>query len=451
MNSSAVRSSVRAFRLVDLESLQASAGGMPPADDLPVLRAVVDTAEEPAKAVGLEQVIWPAPIGSGPAPQPELPGPQVQVRLKVHGPLPRLPQGQVVTLPVSLSARPLEYAGLWLRNALLMLLTLGLYAPWAQVRARRYFLRRTLVAGEALDDHANPWALLPRHLMVWGLAAGVVGSWVGSRLAGMVALSLALAVLPLLVYMNLSYRVAHMSWAGRRLRFDGRYEGVYRAMWAPLVSACLVAWLLMATLAWNRPGGWMAWGAVAALWAMVVPAFVWGYFQYRQHHLVLGPVRLMWKARRASMVMLFVRALAWFALASMMVVGVAAVVLAGVLVLRGRVSTQALFGVWLGVAWLVLAAVVPYLQARMQNLVWSKTGNRYLRFRSRLDVQAYVWLQLRHAVLVVLTLGLYWPWAVVAARRMRTEALQVWARVETDVLKANWAPRKRADRTKMAG
>ena len=36
---------------------------MPPADDLPVLRAVVDTAEEPAKAVGLEQVIWPAPMG----------------------------------------------------------------------------------------------------------------------------------------------------------------------------------------------------------------------------------------------------------------------------------------------------------------------------------------------------------------------------------------------------
>ena len=140
----------------------------------------------------------------------------------------------------------------------------------------------------------------------------------------------------------------------------------------------------------------MAWGAVAALWAMVVPAFVWGYFQYRQHHLVLGPVRLMWKARRASMVMLFVRALAWFALASMMVVGVAGCGVGWGTGFARRVSTQALFGVWLGVAWLVLAAVVPYLQARMQNLVWSKTGNRYLRFRSRLDVQAYVWLQLRH-------------------------------------------------------
>ena len=441
---------MRAFRLVDLESLQASAGSMPPAEEPPVLRVVSD----PMASGALEPVIWPAPIGSGPVPHDEPPAPhvpQVQVRLKVHGPLPRLPQGQVVTLPVTLSARPLEYAGLCLRNMMWLLLTLGLYAPWALVRTRRYFLRRTLVAGEALDDHANPWLLLPRHLMVWGLVAGVVGAWVGSRLAGMVALSLALAVLPLLAYMNLSYRVAHMSWAGRRLHFDGRYQGVYRAMWAPLTSACLVAWLLMATLAWNRPGGWMAWGAVAALWAMAVPAFVWGYFQYRQHHLVLGPVRLMWKAQRVAMAMLFVRALAWFVLASMMVVGVAAVVLAGVMLLRGRVSTQVLFGVWVAVAACVLAAVVPYLQARLQNLVWSKTGNRYLRFRCQLDVQAYVWLRLRHAMLVVLTLGVYWPWAEVAARRMRTEALQVWARVETDVLKANWAPRKRADRTKMAG
>jgi uncharacterized membrane protein YjgN (DUF898 family) len=99
----------------------------------------------------------------------------------------------------------------------------------------------------------------------------------------------------------------------------------------------------------------------------------------------------------------------------------------------------------------VLAAVLPYAQARLQNLVWSKTGNRYLRFRSRLPVQAYVALQMRNAVLLVLTLGLYWPWAVVASRRMRTESLLVWARVETDVLKANWTPRKRAKRTKMAG
>ena len=376
---------------------------------------------------------------------------EVQVRVKVHAPLPRMPAGKVASLPVTFAGRPGEYARLWLVNLFLTLLTCGFYAPWARVRAQRYFLRRTLVAGECMDYHASPSGLLPRYVLTCGLVAGVAGAWAGSRLAGMVALSLALAVLPLLVYMNLTHRVAHISWAMRRLSFDGRFQGVYQALWAPLAGGGLVAWLLMAALAWNQPGGWFAWGMVAALWGLAMPTFVWVYFQYRQHHLVMGPVRLMWKAERMAVVMLFIRTLAWLATVSMMVVGLGAVVLAGVLTLKGRVSTLVLVSCLSALGGLVMSAVLPYAQARLQNLVWSKTGNRYLRFRSRLSVQRYVALQMRSAVLLVLTLGLYWPWAVVAARRMRTEALVVWARVETDVLKANWAPRKGKQGTKMAG
>ena len=444
MNNSAVRSSARIFRLVDLDSVRA---GQP--------RVVAVEDGEPAPVVEglrLAPLRWPEPIGSGPVEAEVAPvKPVVEVRVKVNAPLPRLPHGQVTTLPVTFSGLPLEYARLWLRNVLLTLLTLGLYAPWARVHAQRYFLRRTQLAGECLDYHANPLGLLPRYALTWGLMIGVVGAWSGSRLAGMLALSLALAVLPLLVYMNLTHRVAHMSWAGRRLRFDGRCQGVYQAMWAPLASACVVAWLLMAALAWNRPGGWFAWGMVAALWGLAMPTFVWVHFQYRQHHLVLGPIRLLWKARRMAVAMLFFKTLAWLTTVAMMVAGLSALVLAGVLTVRGRVSTLVLVSGVVVVGLLVLSAVLPYAQARLQNLVWSKTGNRYLRFRSRLSVKSYVALQMRSAVLMVLTLGLYWPWAVVASRRMRMEALVVWARVETDVLKANWAPRKRARRTKMAG
>lgn len=396
---------------------------------------------------------WPEPIGSGPvaANADQVAHPVVEVRVKVHAPLPRLPRGQVATLPVTFSARPLEYARLWLRNLLLIVLTLGLYTPWARVHAQRYFLRRTQLAGECLDYHAHPWSLFPRYVLTGGLLVGVIGAWSGSRLAGMLALSLALAVLPLLVYMNLTHRVAHISWGGRRLRFDGRCQGVYQAMWAPLAGSCLVAWLLMAALAWNRPGGWFAWGAVAVLWGLAMPTFVWVYFQYRQHHLVLGPVRLLWKARRMAVALLFAKTLVWLALVSMLVAGLGALVLAGVLTARGHVSTLTMVSAFGLVGLLVLSAVGPYAQARLQNLVWSKTGNRYLRFRSRLSVSRYVLLQMRNAVLLILTLGLYWPWAVVASRRMRMEALVVWARVETDVLKANWAPRKRVRRNKMAG
>lgn len=443
MNSSAVRSTVRAFRLVDLDTITSSPQpSLPASDDMP-----------PPQVEGLKlaPLRWPSPIGSDQAANAPQVKPVVELRVKVHAPLPRLPHGQVTTLPVTFSGRPFEYAWLWARNLVLLLLTLGLYAPWARVYTQRYFLRRTQLAGECLDYHAKPLALLPRYALTWGLVAGVLGAWAGSRLAGMIALSLALAVLPLLTYVSLTHRVAHISWGGRRLQFDGRCQGVYQAMWAPLTGACVVAWLLLAALAWSHPGGWFAWGVVAALWALAMPTFVWVYFQYRQHHLVLGPVRLLWKGQRVAVAMLFVRALAWLATVSALVVGLGAMVLGGVLAAQAHISPAVLAIGSALLLTLVSAAVLPYVQARLQNLVWSKTGNRYLRFRSRLSVQDYVWLQLRNTVLVVLTAGLYWPWAAVASRRMRTEALVVWARVETDVLKANWAPRKRNRRTKMAG
>ena len=326
MNSSAVRSSARVFRLVDLDSVRDDVEPTPVENETPPV----------VEGVRLAPLRWPEPIGSGPAAanadqvKPGQVKPQVQLRVKVHAPLPRMPKGQMATLPVSFSGRPTEYARLWFRNVILVLLSLGLYAPWARVHTQRYFLRRTQVAGECLDYHADPAALLPRYVLTGGLVAGVIGAWAGSRLAGMMALSLALAVVPLLVYMTLTHRVAHISWAGRRLQFDGRCQGVYQAMWAPLTGACLVAWLLMATLAWNRPGGWFAWGVVAALWGMAVPTFVWVYFQYRQHHLVLGPVRLLWQGHRMAVATLFVKTLAWFAMVCMLTAGLGAIVLAAV-------------------------------------------------------------------------------------------------------------------------
>jgi uncharacterized membrane protein YjgN (DUF898 family) len=83
-------------------------------------------------------------------------------------------------------------------------------------------------------------------------------------------------------------------------------------------------------------------------------------------------------------------------------------------------------------------AVRAYAQARLQNLVWGKTGNRHVRFQSRLNVAAYVQQQCRHAMLIGLTLGVYWPWAVAASHRMRMQAITVWSRVDADDLREHW-------------
>lgn len=481
MNNSGVRSAVRVIRLDAFDPRQAVAPPKRPADE-------PEPEPEPEWS-SLPSVVWPVPIGSARWPVsgdrlsavapagdieedaesadgvPTVPADvsttfSMDAGTTTSGPLavaqmPRLPHGVVTSWPLRFQASAPEYARLWLVDAALVLLTLGLYLPWARVRSQRYLMRHTRLAGHALDYHEPASLLLPRYVLALGLLLGVAGAWAGgSPLAGMLALSLAVAVWPLLVYMSLSQRLAHISWARRRLVFEGSCPEVYRAMCWPLAGVATLAWLLMAAavvrgqhqgpLSWL---GWVGWGAALALWLAGMPAFVWTWYLFRQRHLRLGPVRLRWKATRPAVAMLFLRTLVWATLTAAFSAGVAAAVLGGMLMLRGRLG-------WPGASLnheRVLAAMVflsvcatvrPYAQARLQNLIWNKSGNRYLRIRSKLSVSGFVLLQCKHACLLVLTLGLYWPWAVIATRRMRTRALTVWSRVDAEVFKAHWPPHR---------
>lgn len=442
MNHSGVRSAVRVIRLDAFDPRQPE----PPLPSLP-------------------PVVWPEPIGSArqPAPQEDSVSDAddvLTVPADVNDSIPRLPRGVVTSWPLRFQASGRDYARLWLADAVLVLLTLGLYLPWARVRSERYLLRHTRVAGHALDYHEPASRLLPRYVLAMALLLGVVGTWAGgSRLAGMLSLSLAVAVWPLLVYMSLSQRLAHISWARRRLAFDGTCPQVYRATWVPLAGLAVLAWLSMAVIILRGPQSgpqtWLAgvaWGMGLAVWLLGMPAFVWTWYLFRQRHVRLGPAHLLWKASRPAVAMMFVRTLVWTMLTSAFSAGVMAAVLGAMLLLRGHMGwpgpTVSHERLLVGMALLsVCAAVQPYAQARLQNLVWNKSGNRYLRIRSKLSVSGFVALQCKHAVLLVLTLGLYWPWAVVATRRMRTRALTVWSRVDAEVLKAHWPAHGRAHKS----
>lgn len=445
MNNSGSRSAVRVIRLDEFDLRQA-------------VRTAPLSVDEPEPAwSSLPSVHWPEPIGSGPVPvraklveAPHLAAaPSLQPRAVEV--MPRLPHGVVTTWPVRFQGVASDYAGLWLRNLLFTMLSLGLYLPWARVSNQRYLMRHTRVAGHALDYHEPASQLLPRYALGACLLAGVAGAWAGSTVAGMLALSLALSVWPLLVFMSLNQRMAHISWAHRRLAFDGLCQDVYRAMWAPLAGGGALAWLLMAAAILHHPGGWIAWGVALALWLLAMPFFVWTWFHFRQRHLRVGPLKWLWQANRLAVLMLFARTLAWTMLTTLFSAGVAAMVTAAWLMVQGHLAWSVRSALLVLACLGVCAAVQPYMQARLQNLVWNKTGNRYLRIRSKLPIAAFVRLQCWHALLLLVTAGLYWPWALIATRRMRTNALTIWSRVDADVLKANWPVHAVAQPGKMAG
>jgi uncharacterized membrane protein YjgN (DUF898 family) len=90
----------------------------------------------------------------------------------------------------------------------------------------------------------------------------------------------------------------------------------------------------------------------------------------------------------------------------------------------------------------VLVCLKPYAIARLQNLVWTKTGNTELRFVSALRVRKLLWLTVKNWFLIVITLGLYWPFAEVALARVRLEAVSIKSRANPDLLVSQVQPRE---------
>jgi uncharacterized membrane protein YjgN (DUF898 family) len=100
-----------------------------------------------------------------------------------------------------------------------------------------------------------------------------------------------------------------------------------------------------------------------------------------------------------------------------------AMLLVGVLVLALSLASIALVLLPLG-----------WLRAGLQNLLWSHTGNSRIRFKSSLRFWPLWRLWFKNCTLTVFTFGLYWPFAIVAATRIRLEAVTLVTRVELDEL-----------------
>jgi len=75
-----------------------------------------------------------------------------------------------------------------------------------------------------------------------------------------------------------------------------------------------------------------------------------------------------------------------------------------------------------------------HLTATLQNLVWTRTGNRQIRFKSGLSHGSLMGLIIKNLLLTALTLGLYWPFAAVATARLKLEAVAVHTRQHPDDL-----------------
>jgi uncharacterized membrane protein YjgN (DUF898 family) len=330
-----------------------------------------------------------------------------------------------------------EYFRIWIVNLLLTVLTLTLYLPWAKVRRLKYFHGNTLVGGAPLGFHGQARRMLRGYLLVALLFILYTLAGQFSPIAGLVALVVLVAIAPALFRAALQFRLANTSWRGLRLRFTGELREAYLLAIPVLAMVALGVVLGFAGALQQGGNTSVALVALAAILLLQAWAGIWMLWRtkkYQHDHYALAALQTRFDGRQRQFAGLVLRCLGLAVLLMLLAAGLAA----GAMALGSapdRQTRAALLGLApLALLLLVFVLLKPYFVTRLQNLVWNQTGGDALQFHSRLRVRPMLALTLKNWLLIVLTLGLYWPFAAVAMARLRLQAVSLSLRDDPEQL-----------------
>ncbi|MFT3759892.1 YjgN family protein [Thauera sp.] len=260
---------------------------------------------------------------------------------------------------------------------LLSIVTLGIYSAWAKVRTQRYFYGNTSLDGSSFEYLATPKQLLKGRLiaLVFFVTYAVVNQLL--PLLGLAMMLLLMLAMPWIVVRSLAFRNHHSAWRGVRFGFDGKLGEAARffLLW-PLAGFLTLGILL--PLAMQRQQRFLVENTRYGTSHFGLEASVRGFYR-----LYLG----------------------------LLVIIVASMVV-------GFLVDPGLAGLIPLLIWFFL---LTWFKVRFTNLVLGNTVLGGHRFATRYKFRSYALLALGNTLGVVLTLGLFYPWAKVRNARYAAE------------------------------
>ncbi len=371
-------------------------GATPDPGRLDALRAAYKTLTDPMARAAYDASLRPPPdVPAAPGGAAKAPGP-LAFRFVGHGG---------------------EYFRIWIVNLLLSVLTLGVYSAWAKVRREQYFHRNLLLDESGFDYHGQAKAILKGRLIAFGVLVLLsVTEHVGPKTHALALLALVPAV-PWLAVRALRFRAHNTSYRGLRFSFHGTYRQA-------LMTFVVHGLLAVATLGLSFP-----------------------LFLQRQKKFVLDNLRYGGAEFSCA-----VRSRDFYRIFFMPVIAVVAIIfVAGILAaLIGGAAAPLLPLAFLGGFLGLQLFLLPYVHVRTGNAVWNSTRVAGSGFRSAMTVPSYFWIVASNLVLLVVTAGLFWPWAKVRVAVYRAKRTQFWCEGSLDEFVAGEASKATAIGDEMA-
>lgn len=318
-----------------------------------------------------------------------------------------------------------EYFSIWIVNLLLSIITLGIYSAWAKVRREQYFHRNTLLDDQPFDYTGDPVRILIGRIV----ALLVIG--VGSAVQE-VNLVMALTVtavffllFPWVIVRSLRFRARNTRYRNLPFAFTGTtFEAVKAYFWIyvallPFIAASILMTPELKLIQENpelanapettnlmlKLGA--ALGVSVLLGALLFPAYQCHIRSFLHRHLRYGNAQGTFDGTTSAF---------YGALFRTFGVSLLTVVLIGAVGFAAKLAEQP----WL----LVLAYPVLFLPqaaytVNMTNVTYRHAGIGNNGFFSDMKVGAMAWLLFTNLLLLMVTLGLAWPWIKVRLARYR--------------------------------
>lgn len=334
------------------------------------------------------------------------------------------------TTPFEFTGRGGEYFRIWIVNILLTLLTLGIYSAWATVRKRRYFYGNIRLAGTEFHYLATPWMILKGRLIA--IAVLLLYFGLGQFFpvaAGVFAIFLVLAM-PWVVWNSMRFRTRMSQYRNVRFNFGGKLRPVIFYLLILPITPLLVMLVAGAALYYSSLVDPSQLAPLAGLGVLgvylMIPLIQARLANYYVNHVTFGQGKFAAYITSGTYYRTYIKA---FLIGILLVAAIAAIAGSAGLLASIR-SNQPPEGEMLGIFGLIYLFFIllglwlrAYVTVRIRNYIFDSTNlDKGFQLHSAMKVMGLFGVYLGNTILLIITLGLAYPWTAVRVARYKTDS-----------------------------
>lgn len=281
-------------------------------------------------------------------------------------------------VPFVFTGKGFEYFKIWIVNILLTVVTLGIYSAWAKVRNKQYFYGNTFLDDAGFEYTADPVKILIGRVIALAFLIFYSLSGQISIILGLISGLALLVVLPWVICKSLRFNARYSHYRNVRFAFNGR-----------LTEAALVfiLWPILGVLTFG----------------ILIPYALFLQKKFIYSHHAYGTREFTFSATAGQYYVAILLTLAIY---------IGAVVLS--------------FIPFIGILLALLAYLYgfAYITTALANINYNAITLDSHALSANWDAKKYLLLVVVNTLLIVLTLGLFIPWAKVRTARFKAEHTQ---------------------------